>query len=177
MVLHTSGRHVYNANNNEIIFKGIGTIGDLGSLNGQWFGLSPPEAGKNIFVLDQATLTARMDAQLDLYKNTWGLNLIRIFFPADWWYYDNLTAEYNQWTKVWDIDPYPNLTGNTLWSFRNYIILLAQRCMAKGIYLDFCPYLICSVFRDVEGGVVQGTGTPIVSTLGNNYGRFKSRRK
>jgi hypothetical protein len=156
MTLHTVGMSIYDANGHQVYLRGIGLPGDITSLDGQWFGISAPLAYGNKFVTDQPALTANINAELSLFKNTWDVNSIRIIFPADWWYYDNLTAIWNGTNYV--IQPYPNTTGNPVFSFRNYVELVAQLAMAQGIYVDFCPFQILNYYNDTNSN-----GIPMVS--------------
>ncbi len=146
--LHTSGNKILDANNNPIYLKGIGRLGDLDSLNGQWYGIGETYNTNDFkFVTDKNLLNLRINQTLDCYKNVWQVNNIRVFIAVDWWYQDSVNP------SIYD-NNFPNRT----FSYRDYIETVITLAQDRGIYVNFVPY---NVFNFYEQTDPQYEGVPL----------------
>ncbi len=130
VALHTVGSRILDADGRDVYLRGIGRAGDIQSASGMWSG-----PGSNVFNWDQkwypiTDIIPKMDATLQCYRDSWHVNMIRIFVSADWWWIDTINPT----------DYQPDTNNVAPISFRTYLETLVVEAAKYGIYVDFCPY-------------------------------------
>jgi hypothetical protein len=151
LALHTQGHNILDSNNNIVYLRGIGRAGDIDSLSGIWS--SPGDAVFNYGEKWQTgtTLTTKMDATFQCYRDVWHVNMIRIFIPVSWWWTDNINPG----------QAYGDGPSQTM-SYRSYVETVVVEAAKYGIYVDICPYSVLSYY---EG---SGTWDGIPGSLGSS---------
>jgi hypothetical protein len=127
-------------------------MGDIESLTGQWYGQGDMILqGTNKFGMhggsslpDQDGMVADINDELTCFQQQWHVNTVRILIDVSFWYYDQQYAYWNG--NQWIVTTHDDGQGY-LFSYRNYVELVAQLAMAKGMYLDFCPYEVLSSYN------------------------------
>ena len=89
-----------------------------------------------------------MDATFQCYQQYWGVNMIRMLIPVNWYWQNNIVP------AMQDPTYYPTLT--TPISYQTYIATVAQQAAKYGIYVDICPYELVSNYKDNQSGGAQG---------------------
>ena len=138
--LHTSGDQILDSNNNVVILRGIGRTGDLESASGMWSGPGMAVADWSQKWQSISSNIPLMDATFRCYRQSWGVNMIRILIPVNWWWQNNVVPS-----------QYQSGAPSSTISYRTYIETLVQVAAKYGIYVDFCPYDVFDAYTDSSG--------------------------
>ena len=147
--LHTVGHQILDASNKPFPFRGIGRLGDMEYLGGIWAkqGEHPYNTGYQWLRNGSLTLAQQgdiMDINFDCWRDVWKTNTLRVFVPVEWWWKDQINC---------NLYPYgPNLVI----SERDYFEVLAQRALAKGFYINFCPFDLRCYFSGIGSNISSG---------------------
>ncbi|MGE5554713.1 MAG: cellulase family glycosylhydrolase [Methanocella sp.] len=125
--LHTSGTYILDSDGNSVYLRGMGLAGFAPNM------ILWGQGSSDNWGVQWNTDPAIMAQTFDVMKNTWHINMIRVFFYPSWYYRDNIVPAQESSSYTYMTNPI---------SMKEYLKTLATEAAKYGIYVDLVPYTL-----------------------------------